>query len=343
MPAQIDREMLRHRPGKILGRLVSWALIEGRPLTTGGRWINPLVFGLYRAAQLTPLRRGSEQPIYIIGTGRSGTTVLGSLFAMHKGAVFLNEPKAIWHYIHGEEDIIGSYSEGDVRIRLGAGEATPQMARRIAKIYSWAMRAAGARRVVDKYPELVFRMPFVFELFPRAKCVAILRDGVDTCSSVTEWSRRKGLVKGEEMHDWWGRDGRKWSLLVEQIVPEHEDLYPFQDVLRNAQDHRDRSALEWIVSMRGAIAASKRYSDAVLAIKYEDLCSDTESTLDRVLAHTDLPNDTKFKSYAASVISAAAPYGKLELMPELVAPFCDMLISMGYNDSVSRVSARADL
>ena len=340
MPAQIDREMFRHRPGKVFGRLVSWALIEGRPLTTGGRWINPLVFGLYRAAQATPLRKGSDRPIYIIGTGRSGTTVLGTLFAMHKDAVFLNEPKALWHYAHGGEDIIGSYSEGEARVRLGARDATPVMARALAKVYSWAMRAAGARRVVDKYPELVFRMPFVLGLFPQARCVAILRDGVDTCSSVTQWSKRKGEMQGEEVHDWWGRDGRKWTMLVDQIVPAHADLASLQGKLRDCQDHRDRSAVEWIVSMRAAIEASEHSPEAILPITYEDLCNQTEATLDKVLAHTGLAEDPKFRNYARTVLSPAKPYGELALMPELVEPFCAMLATMGYADSIARVSAR---
>ncbi|MDG5750964.1 sulfotransferase [Qipengyuania sp. XHP0211] len=334
--------MFRHRPGKVFGRLVSWALIEGRPLTTGGRWINPLVFGLYRAAQANPIKEDSDRPIYIIGTGRSGTTVLGTLFAMHMDAVFLNEPKALWHYVHGEEDIIGSYSEGEARVRLGAEEASPTMARAIAKVYSWAMRVAGARRVVDKYPELVFRMPFVLGLFPKAKCVAILRDGVDTCSSVTQWSKRKGEVQGAEVHDWWGRDGRKWSMLVEQIVPAHEDLAPLKNQLLKCDDHRDRSAVEWIVSMRAAMAAGEQFPDAVQAITYEDLCNHPDQTLDRILAHTGLRDDAKFRGYARSVLSPAAPYGTLALMPELVEPFCQMLVAMGYGESVGRVSARTD-
>src|SRR5690606_40375856 len=51
---------------------------EGRPLTTRGRWINPLVFGLYRMAQRLPLGRPVREPAFILGMGRSGTTILRS-------------------------------------------------------------------------------------------------------------------------------------------------------------------------------------------------------------------------------------------------------------------------
>src|SRR5690348_18429056 len=111
------------------------------------------------------------------------------------------------------------------------------MADRLGRIYSWAMRWGMASRVVDKYPELIFRVPFVLGLFPRARFVGILRNGVDTCVSVADWSKRKGQTRGGEVHDWWGRDGRKWRLLVDQIVPDHADLAPLQETLRRTTDH----------------------------------------------------------------------------------------------------------
>ncbi len=339
MVAQIDKAMFEKRPLKIPGRLMAWALIEGRPLTTKGQWINGLVFAGYRLAQTLPKRKGADAPIYIVGTGRSGTTVLGTLFAMHKQTVFLNEPKAIWHYAHGAEDIIGSYTTGASTIRLDPANATTTQASKIAKVYSNALRAGFAERVVDKYPELVFRVPFVKALFPKARFVAILRDGVDTCSSVSGWSKRKGETIGEETHDWWGRDGRKWLMIVDELVPEHKDLTPLQDKLRSATDHRDRAAVEWIISMREARAVAEAHPE-VLAITFEDLCAKPEETLQRLTNHCDLSSDETFTDYAKTILRAPEAYKPLELMPELVEPFCDELQKMGYDASVERVKSR---
>lgn len=339
MVAQIEAEMWRKRPTKVPGRLACWALVEGRPLTTRGQWINALVFSIFRLAQAFPEPRRAHAPIYIIGTGRSGTTVLGTLFAMHRDAVFLNEPKALWHFAHNGEDIIGSYSTAPARIRLDPSEATPAMARKIARVYGGAMRVGLARRVVDKYPELVFRIPFVKALFPDARFVAILRDGVDTCSSVTGWSRRKGTTVDGETHDWWGRDGRKWRMIVDEIVPEHADLAPLQTVLRETADHRDRAAVEWIVSMREARAVAAANPE-VLAIRYEDLCAEPVAVLARITAHCRLPEDPVFVDYARTVLSAQDAYAPLELLPALVAPFRTELEAMGYGANLARVTAR---
>ncbi|WP_368188424.1 sulfotransferase [Aestuariibius sp. HNIBRBA575] len=339
MVAQIDKTMLRKRPMKIPGRVLSWALIEGRPLTTKGQWINGLVFAGYRLAQMIPMRKGADRPVYIIGTGRSGTTVLGTLFAMHRDTVFLNEPKAIWHAAHGREDIIGSYTTAPSQIRLPAPEATPAMARKIARIYSGAMRVGLARRVVDKYPELVFRVPFVLALFPQARFIAILRDGVDTCSSVTGWSKRKGENVGDQVHDWWGRDGRKWQMIVDQLLPEHADLAPLQDQLRTCMDHRDRAAVEWILSMREARAMAAQHPQ-VLTLTYEDLCQNPEPVLAQMLSHCDLADDPVFVDYAKTILNKADSYATLELHPDLVVPFRTELQTMGYPSGPDRVTAR---
>ena len=75
MIAQLSPLYIRTRPLKAWGRLVSYALFEGRPATTKGRWINPLVLGLFALEKRLPALKRVEKPIYIVGVGRSGTTV----------------------------------------------------------------------------------------------------------------------------------------------------------------------------------------------------------------------------------------------------------------------------
>ena len=48
MIAQINPNYIKTRPMKALTRLMSYALFEGRPVTTKGRWINPLVLSLLK-------------------------------------------------------------------------------------------------------------------------------------------------------------------------------------------------------------------------------------------------------------------------------------------------------
>ena len=146
---------------KALTRLMSYAFFEGRPVTTKGRWINPLVFSILKAATTNNSGYKSvEKPIFILGTGRSGTTILGIVLSMHREVGYLNEPKAIWHLIHPHEDIIGNYSQTDAKYRLTGEEATDEMRQRALQMFGAYLTVTRSQRLVDKYPELIFRVDF---------------------------------------------------------------------------------------------------------------------------------------------------------------------------------------
>lgn len=338
MPAQLDKPFIRAHPGKALGRLIAWAALEGRPLTTRGRWVNPAVFAGYRLAQRLPLGGPVSDPVLIIGTGRSGTTFLGTVLGAHPQALFLNEPKAMWHFVHGSEDVIGSYTTAPARFVLEATEADAGMAQRLGRVYRWALWLTRTRRVVDKYPELVFRIPFVRALFPAARFVCIQRDGVDTVVSVTAWSRRKGVQRGAGVEDWWGLNDRKWQVMVAELVPLHADLAPLQAALAGAGDHRDRAAVEWILATR---AAGQHAGDDVLTVQYEALCADPATVLGQVQDFAGLSPSDAPATYAARVMEPAPPRGDLALMPALVPVFCQTLMQAGYAGSVARVRPRS--
>ena len=130
MVAQLDRLYVSTRPTKIYSRLVSYLLFEGRPLTTKGRWINPLVAAHFALEKRLPQLRQVKQPVFILGTGRSGTTILGLILSIHRDVGFLNEPKALWHSVNPADDLIGGYSEDPGKYRLSADCATDELQRR---------------------------------------------------------------------------------------------------------------------------------------------------------------------------------------------------------------------
>ena len=111
MIAQLDNLFIRLSKKKTFTRIISYLFYEGRPLTTKGRWINPLVFFWYKIQKILPFSKKVSKPIFIIGTGRSGTTVLGLTLGIHEDVGFLNEPKALWSYLYPKDDIIGSYKK----------------------------------------------------------------------------------------------------------------------------------------------------------------------------------------------------------------------------------------
>lgn len=330
MIAQIDREYLNYGAGRALRRFASYGLYEGRPLTTKGRFVNPLVFAWLRALAALPGKPAVRQPVFITGLGRSGTTILGILLSLHRAVGYLNEPKALWHVIDARQDINGNYSHSGGRFRLAAADATPAIRRRAERLFARYLRLSGARRVVDKYPELIFRVGYVLSLFPDAKFVFITRNGADAVPSVVKWSERLGVKSGGHTDDWWGRDDIKWQYLRDQLIlgdPDYASIWPLAD---SALDHANRAALEWIVTMREGLAQAQRYPDAVIRIAYEDMLAQPVAELERLQRLCGLAPDPAVADYARKRLYDNPAKGWPVLHPAVDALFRQTMQALGY-------------
>ena len=320
MVAQLDRAYISARPSRVWTRLVSYLLFEGRPLTTRGRWINPVLFGLYRVLVLLPPLRECKAPIFIMGTGRSGTTALGTVLSMHKEIGFLNEPKALWHACYQEEDIIGSYAKMHGRARLWAMDATQRTHESLHRLYGAYLWLSRNRRVLDKYPELVFRIDFVRALFPDAKFLFLCRNGWDTCSSISDWSEKHGTF-GE---DWWGRGDQKWRTLVQEFAATNPEFSQQAPQMMTWSDHRHRAAFEWIISMRAGLAAQADDPDGILTVPYEGLCKHPEQWMKAICTFAGLRPDPTLFAFAASKLRPVDPKPSFPLPATLEKAFAEV-------------------
>jgi Sulfotransferase family len=328
--AQINKSYIKTRPSKLYSRLLSYILFEGRPITTKGQWINPLVFALFSVEKRLPELRKVKKPIFIIGTGRSGTTILGIVLSMHRDIGFLNEPKALWHSAYPEEDLIGSYSMGNARYRLGAKEVSPKVRTAMHRLYSSYLFLTGSQRVVDKYPELIFRVPFVLEIFPDAKFLFLARNGWDTCHSINYWSQRFGEQKHAETHNWWGVNNRKWKSLVEQLLSSDKMLAPHADEIGKFSRHTDMAAVEWIFSMREGLVLQQKYPQSVHKILYENFVNNPTETLEELLTFCELKKDSVFIEYAVNTLRPVNKKDTYELAPVIRPAFNNTMERLGY-------------
>lgn len=331
MVAQIDKYYFKLRPKKALVRLLTYSLFEGRPLTTKGRWINPLVFSISASAKRLPISNRVKKPIFIVGTGRSGTTILGVILSIHNDIGFLNEPKAIWHSVVGYEDLVGSYSQKKALYKLTESDATPKVIESLNRIYSFYLKLTGSRRICDKYPELIFRIPFVKAVFPDAKFLFLVRNGWDTCSSIDKWSDRLGIQDRDNVYDWWGINGRKWDLLVEQVVPGHSDLAEFSERIRNFDREIDKAAVEWILSMREGIYWRNMFPDSFHTVIFEKLLEEPIAELQSIRDFCELGDDPVFSKYAIKTLHPVPSKEPFTIDPCISEPFNQMMKDLGYS------------
>jgi hypothetical protein len=330
MVAQLDDAYRAVGASRVV-RLASWALFEGRPLTTRGRGINPLVLALHHLHRRLPALAAVERPVFIVGMGRSGTTLLGRMLSVHPQVGFLNEPKALWQVAVGREDVVGSYCRGPARYRLAAADADESAGRSLRRLYGAYLFWTRRRRLVDKNPEAVYRVPFVRAVFPDARILLLVRDGWQVCRSVERWSRDHGVRRGAVRHDWWGTGGRKWRLLLDQVAVDEPDLAPHVEAMRGWRDQRQMAAVEWILAMRYGQRQMEAAPGAVAAVRYEELTRSPAAALAAVLGFCDLPAASVVADYARRVTRPPGTGAPFPLEPAVAPAFAELAARLGYS------------
>jgi hypothetical protein len=134
----------------------------------------------------------SADPIILIGTQRSGTTWLGQLFAQCEEVAYWSEPRHVWSW--------GNWFRPNDS--LGAGDATPTVARHIRGVFADYVRRRGAERLCEKTPGNCWRIPFIHKVFPEAKIVLLVRDGRSVIRSTAEMQRK----------------GVRWIRIVQRLI-----------------------------------------------------------------------------------------------------------------------------
>ena len=330
MVAQIDRQYLKYGLGKSLRRFFTYACFEGRQLTTKGRWANPFIFIFLRLLTFIPQFKTDKKPIFITGLGRSGTTILGTLLSIHSDVGYMNEPKAIWHVLDNRQDLNANFGSDCGVYRLHEKDVMPKIRINANRIYSHYMALTRSKIVVDKYPELIFRIPYVKELFPDANIIFITRNGVDAIHSIGKWSENHSIEHNDLVDDWWGRDDIKWKYLCEQILlkdPFYKNVWP---ILTKKLDHVNRAALEWVSTMREGMRYEKIYPNFIIRVNYEDLLQNPVTFLENLQAQISLPKDPVVTDYALKRIypNNAKPWPDLNDSVEYV--FKETMQLMGY-------------
>jgi len=328
MIAQLSMDYITWKPSKVFPRLLSYFFFEGRPATTRGRWFNPITMLSLRTASRSSLREEAESPVFITGTGRSGSTILGLVLSMHRDVGFLNEPKALWHVVNPNDDLIGSYTLNHASYFLDETDAIEPIASKVKSIYSSFIRLSGSSKIVDKFPEMIFRIEFLLKLFENPRFIFLYRNPVDTILSTARWSEEhKDIVKHE---DWWGVNKRKWKLLVTQVVVQDEYLSPYLEEIAGFTNAVDMAAVEWIVTMNQGLKMMEQYPEHILPVKFEDLTSQPAITLRDICSFCGLHEEQKFISFGMKALKLKPAKKEIDVHPLLRDSLEKLSKKLGY-------------
>lgn len=329
MVAQIDKTYKRFGPARILRRIFCY-LLEGRPLLTRGRAFNPCVKAFLRLFSGFFADAGVDRPIFILGMGRSGTTFLGNALSVHPDAAYLNEPKLMWSMALPEDDLVGSYSSGPARYRMDEGCITAHGRRAIRSMYALCSSLTFSPRIVDKYPEMIFRLPLLAGVFPDAKFIAIVRSGHNVMKSVTSWNKRNEVLDENNKESWWGLNDRKWKLICDELIAHHPYFSVYADAVRSISSDGDRSAIEWILTMEEIVSRAEQMGDKLCVVRYEDLMVNPRETVSRIMRFCELADDGSVIDYVESEMDFSADVASDNLPDYIRIPFYRMIEHFGY-------------
>ncbi len=277
-----------------------------------------------------PRKPPPRAPIFVIGTPRSGTSMLFDLLNRSPEVASLDaESHLLWEAFHPDADPAWTSH----RIEPSA------VTRRERRALSWALdRIAGRVRYLDKDPRNCFRIPYLLELFPDARFVFIRRDGRAVVSSlITGWRSAGAMAPGTPVRrplrvD--GYEGTTWRYAVPPGWEEYASGHTLAQVC----------AFQWVSAVEAVLDAKPfveedRWTD----VAYEDLARDPGPTLERLLARLDLSIDPRVTTYAASLdrrpvraVTPPRPDKWREENPSEIAEILDTIAPtmrrLGYDD-----------
>jgi hypothetical protein len=258
-------------------------------------------------------------PVFLIGCGRSGTTITGQVLSQHRGICLLNEPRHLWRAINRDTDIwYNGVNEGG-KLSLDAGDVQPGDATRASRMFYLRQFVSRRPLLVDKLPINSFRIAYLRRLFPACRFVHILRHGLEVAHSIAHAGPR-----------WYGaNDARKWRALAAYGVQHGLDA----TFLENCTSPVERGLVEWTLSVEAVRAAQTEIAgDDFCEVRYEKLLAEPRGVCGKIEQFLQLDHDQAMHDFAHRELQRRSARADQLSMPEHVsARTTNLLMRLEFN------------
>lgn len=273
--------------------------------------------------------RQVEQPVFVVGCPRSGTTIFGRIMEQAPGFTYRYEPKIIWALANPELDvwqILRGRHHG--RLHWAAADATPRDAAWLGRAFHYEQWRGGGRRLVEKTPLNVMRIEWMHALFPSAKFIHLVRHARDVALSLEAAIPRWYPAERYPPRYW--STSRAYGRFRTYASGRPELWHKLSYIAENARDYL-RGLFVWRCAVSAGREAGKRIGpEHYMELRYETLVTEPERTLRRVFDFLAEPLPDTVSTFAKTHLKPAS-VGKPDPQPELTEAIAgDLLRELGY-------------
>ena len=274
-------------------------------------------------ARLLPLGE-LHNPLFLIGCGRSGTTIFGECLSKHPSVTYLHERRDIWVQCYPETDVWSRKAESRRgKVVLDKGDARTDASSALRQMFYYQTTKHRRPALVEKLPINNFRTGFLRAVFPESLFVHIIRDGREVARSIEK-------LADDPRAGWYGANDYKWKQIADLAIQKGVTSDP-DGLCTNSYE---RGLLEWRLSVEAFQAFKRELPDsAVFEISYNELLSDPVHTLGQVLEFAHLPQSSEVSRFAAEKLQRRT--SKLD-----ARPFTERELRIGGDTIRKHVSSR---
>jgi hypothetical protein len=282
--------------------------------------------------------------VIVLGNVRSGTTMLQNMIGLDPDSVTWFEPRTIWAYA-------APMRRHDL---FDTSDATPRVKRYIRGRFLKFQEAHGNKRIIEKTPSNLMRIPYVNEIFPEALYVYILRNPLSYIfSSEILW--KQSINKGKfikrlnetptiQLPCYLPRlaaDLFSKRILKRRYVSVWGVRYPGIQADLKSLSTFEVIAKQWTAASHQAEADLHLLGDRMLQLRYEDLVTNPAIEFEKIYNHLGMDYSANIKKQIQNIVQSNRQnkWQKLDsaIVSKCIPQMADEMVRQGYN-SFSEVS-----
>ncbi|WP_373479707.1 sulfotransferase [Geminocystis sp.] len=250
-------------------------------------WLNKSTEINYQLAEI--LNKVEPQKIYplayIVGCGRSGTTILGNLFSEHPHITYLFEPYHLWSNIDIQTDVLNLFHLGSSKLLMDLSDSSHEAKQRFNYFFQTKAQK-NTKLIIEKTPLNALRIGYLETLSPNAKYIHIIRDGFEVSSSIDKLATNNDYkIAGKpDLNQWWGVNYSKWDILAN----EGKKVGYYSDEIIYLKDNLSKGVYEWLVTLKEMDKWRNILNNNLLEITYTQFTNQPENTLKEICTFLEL-------------------------------------------------------